>query len=467
MASLSEHPESVPYDREPQSRLAGAWRAFVGAGREPRALQRADGVRGVVRDSWQRSAIAAVAPTLGAAPVAWSDDAVHREAERSDWFALARGIVAQHRASRRTDGHIVALFDAEARMLAAEGDDAALEGLAAINFRPGGDWHEAHVGTNGPGTALATGHPTHIVGAEHFCEQWHAWHCAAVPLHDPVTQAVIGALDLSGFRESAHPHTFDLALALGVAIEQALTAREFERRFAVLHAFQALVAAYPGDAIIAFDRGGHVLGTTANVPEERVEALGVRVRVAGDGLRTDAGAAVSVGDRRAALWFPVMRGDTVIGGSFVLETTALPRGSEGIPFRADEVRVYARRFFAAGARDLGLLRLEVEPAVYDAMQAYHWPGNVRELKHVVRRVLQATNGVVQVQHLPHVVREAYLGGADALSSAIDEEDARLIQVVRDSATMAAAAEKLGITRSTLYRRMERFGLKPKRVLGRD
>lgn len=462
-----ENAEAIPYDREPQSRLTGAWRTFVGAGQAPRALRRAAGVRGLVRDSWQRSAVAHVAPTLDAAPMAWTDADVLAESERSDWCGLARGIVAQQRASRRTDGHIVALFDAEARMLTAEGDDAALDGLAAINFRPGGDWHESQVGTNGPGTALATGHPTHIVGAEHFCERWHAWHCAAVPLHDPVTQQLVGVLDLSGFRESAHPHTFDLALALGVAIEQALTAREFERRFTVLSAFQSLVAKYPGDAVIAFDRGGHVLGTTANVPQEKVEALGVMVRVTGDGLCTDPGAAITVGDRRAALWFPVMRGTTLIGGSFVLETTALPRGSEGIPFKPGEVRVYARRFFEAGARDLGLLRVEVEPAVYDAMQAYHWPGNVRELKHVVRRVLQAANGIVRVQHLPHVIREAYLGGADALSSAIDEEDARLIQVVRDSATMADAAQALGITRSTLYRRMERFGLKPKRVLGRD
>jgi len=54
-----------------------------------------------------------------------------------------------------------------------------------------------------------------------------------------------------------------------------------------------------------------------------------------------------------------------------------------------------------------------------------------------------------------------------LSSPIDDEDARLMQVVRESRTMAEAAAKLQITRSTLYRRMERYGLKPKRVVGRQ
>jgi transcriptional regulator of acetoin/glycerol metabolism len=109
----------------------------------------------------------------------------------------------------------------------------------------------------------------------------------------------------------------------------------------------------------------------------------------------------------------------------------------------------------------------VAPAVYDAMQAYDWPGNVRELKNVIRRMLQLTTGEIRVEHLPHAIREAYAGTVDVHTSAIDAEDARLIEVVQRAATMAEAASELGITRSTLYRRMERFGLKPGRVVRRD
>jgi DNA-binding NtrC family response regulator len=191
------------------------------------------------------------------------------------------------------------------------------------------------------------------------------------------------------------------------------------------------------------------------------------IRQSAGGLSREAATPVMLGERHSALWFPVLQGGTVIGGCLVLEGGAPQSGSEGIPFRPGDVPVYARRFFEAGARDLGRLELHVEPAVYDALQAYHWPGNVRELKNVIRRILHVTGRQVRVSDLPQSIREAYAGSGDSVPSAIDREDALLQQVVQDSRTMAEAAARLGITRSTLYRRMERFGLKPKRVLGRE
>jgi transcriptional regulator of acetoin/glycerol metabolism len=351
-------------------------------------------------------------------------------------------------------------------MLSCEGDPAALEGLAQINFRPGGLWAEDAVGTNGPGTALATGRPAHIVGAEHFCERWHRWHCAAVPFRDPATAKVAGVLDISGFREGAHPHTLNLALALVVAIEQTLAAREIERRYLLLQAFTGLTTRYPGDAVVAIDRGGRVIGTTPSMSPAVSDSLATLVRQADGGPVPASTGPVAVTGRRPGIWFPVLDGSTVIGGCLLLEGGAPLTGSEGIPFLPGDIPVYARRFFQAAARDLGLLEVIIEPEVYAALQAYDWPGNVRELKNVIRRLLVVTGRRIRVADLPLPIREAYAGSRTSPSSAIDQEDARLMQVVEESRTMAEAAGKLGITRSTLYRRLERFGLKPKRVLGR-
>jgi transcriptional regulator of acetoin/glycerol metabolism len=55
--------------------------------------------------------------------------------------------------------------------------------------------------------------------------------------------------------------------------------------------------------------------------------------------------------------------------------------------------------------------------------------------------------------------------SDEATGPLREERNRLLALIRSSPTMNAAAASLGVTRSTLYRRLERCGLQPKRVFG--
>ncbi len=186
----------------------------------------------------------------------------------SDWLPLARRVIERQTATLIDSGHVLTLFDAAGRMLHAEGDPHALDSLRDIHFMPGALWNEDSVGTNGPGTALATGRPVHVIGAEHFCLGWHAWHCAALPLHDPASGEIIGALDVSGDRDRVHPFALRLAAALGLAIEQALEARHHQRRGRLLTAFAELTARHPGQPIAAVDIAGQVLCASPSVPAD-------------------------------------------------------------------------------------------------------------------------------------------------------------------------------------------------------
>lgn len=457
--------DTIPFGPWSQRALSRRWGTLVGA-RAPLAdVLHAKGVRSVVRESWHRSIRARVSPELTAAPKPSDEQSLIDATGRADWLGAARDVVARDRHDVAGKGHILSLFDDEGRMLHAEGDAAALDGLAEINFCPGGVWSEAAVGTNGPGTALANGIPTHIVGAEHYCQRWHRWHCAAVPIHDAATARTIGVIDISGFREQAHPHTLALAIALGLAVEQALIAKEAHRRYLVLQRHAVLAARYPGDPIMAIDRAGTVLTESSGIAADLSARLAALVGKSPRHLGTTDGAVVHTGSREIARWFPVFQERTLIGGCVVLERRAAMAGDPEMSLTRSDVRAVATRLFQAAARDLGRLGVTIDPQALDAFEAYHWPGNTRELKHVVRRVLASTMGTITLRDLPHVIREAYAGAGDSLNSAIDSEDARLIDVVRDSSTMAEAAARLGVTRSTLYRRMERFGLRPRRVVG--
>jgi transcriptional regulator of acetoin/glycerol metabolism len=219
-------------------------------------------------------------------------------------------------------------------MLVSEGDPAALEGLAEINFRPGGHWAEAVVGTNGPGTAIAAGRPVHIIGAEHFCAGWQRWHCAAVPIRHPTTGEIIGVLDISGFREVAHPHTYNLALALVVAIQQALTTRELQRQCLAMAQLGDLARRFPGDHVVAVDRLGRILPGTSGLAPGHGESLAELSRIVPSLLTQPDRGRLSCelpldraagGDR--AIWFPVLDAGRVIGGCVLLGRQPPPRGA--------------------------------------------------------------------------------------------------------------------------------------------
>src|SRR5262249_35848766 len=91
-----------------------------------------------------------------------------------------------------------------------------------MNFVAGADWSEQRAGTNAPGTALALGRELQIRGNEHFSRIVQPWSCTAVPVHDPTTGIMLGAIDLTGGSQVATPQTLALVRATAVAVENHL-----------------------------------------------------------------------------------------------------------------------------------------------------------------------------------------------------------------------------------------------------
>jgi len=95
-----------------------------------------------------------------------------------------------------------------------------------------------------------------------------------------------------------------------------------------------------------------------------------------------------------------------------------------------------------------------------AMLAHPWPGNVRELGHAIERaVLMAHDGVVRAPDLG--LRPPDAGSAPALEQmTLDEVERVLIRraIERADGNVTDAARALGLSRSALYRRLERHGL---------
>jgi DNA-binding NtrC family response regulator len=93
------------------------------------------------------------------------------------------------------------------------------------------------------------------------------------------------------------------------------------------------------------------------------------------------------------------------------------------------------------------------------MLEYPWPGNVRELDHAVERaVLLSSGDAVRSSDLSLKAPQAGTQRLEELS--LEEVESLLIRkaVDRYGGNISQAAEALGLSRSALYRRLQKYGI---------
>jgi len=109
---------------------------------------------------------------------------------------------------------LIILGDAEANVLAVEGQTEFLKKQGLRDLKPGCCWSESLRGTNAIGTAVVEGRPTLINGGEHYLDCLSRFSCISVPLKDPDGR-VMGVLDLT--RDGIMPHPQDSLATLMLA----------------------------------------------------------------------------------------------------------------------------------------------------------------------------------------------------------------------------------------------------------
>jgi DNA-binding NtrC family response regulator len=97
----------------------------------------------------------------------------------------------------------------------------------------------------------------------------------------------------------------------------------------------------------------------------------------------------------------------------------------------------------------------------DALRQHAWPGNVRELDHVIERaVLMSSTNTVTAMDLALQTTPAAQISARLEEMSLEDAERLLIQkaLARFEGNANRAAEALGLSRSALYRRLQKYGL---------
>jgi two-component system response regulator HydG len=104
--------------------------------------------------------------------------------------------------------------------------------------------------------------------------------------------------------------------------------------------------------------------------------------------------------------------------------------------------------------------MEITEEALEKLREYHWPGNIRELAHSIERavILSKNRKLIPVDFLLKIKPSVAINIEEPIIRVEDYEKKAVNKaMLKHNGNLSRAAEELGIARSTLYRKISRFG----------
>ena len=110
--------------------------------------------------------------------------------------------------------------------------------------------------------------------------------------------------------------------------------------------------------------------------------------------------------------------------------------------------------------------MEILPETFKKLQSYSWPGNIRELQHSLERavIMSDFNALrpqdFTLQGAPVAAAAANPAQAPKANFNLEEVEKSAIRdaILKHNGNLSRAAKELGLGRTTLYRKLSKYGL---------
>ena len=463
--------------------------------------------------SWQRSENYGV-PLEGIDPSfvgTFDDESLFFECGREVLMGLHKTLINEPVSLMLTDADGLVLN----RM---SGDAALLRALDAVHLAPGFAYAERTVGTNGLGLAIADRVATVVRAEEHYALNLCGYTCAAVPVLDPITGDLEGCVNLTTWSSQSSHLLLALAQSAASNTSALMLARSRGQRARPAHRGEVFRVETPrlepgsggittlgpawSDALAQASSSIAARRIVAAVGEDgtgRSTLLAQALRQLHPRERILAASPPAPQDSEAwiGLWTPELgKPDTGILlrdvdrlptwvaehiRDLVLQARVRASGDQGLPFcvtaqrfedippalaslvetvvavaplreRAEDVMPIARHV----ARRVRGRDVAISGAAETALRGCGWPGNVRQL---IREITRAVGhgDAIDVRHLSAQV----LSGTSRRLSRIEafERDELVRVLTRPGTSMQEAAEELGMSRATVYRKIAQYDIR--------
>ncbi|HTO88540.1 MAG TPA: sigma-54 dependent transcriptional regulator [Thermoanaerobaculia bacterium] len=134
--------------------------------------------------------------------------------------------------------------------------------------------------------------------------------------------------------------------------------------------------------------------------------------------------------------------------------------------RIQDIPVLAEHFLRRISSELGRSAVSLSDAALGRLQAHSWPGNIRELRNVLERAaLSGGKSVIEPEDLGFDLERRTTREDVSPALTLREAEKRLIErtLREERGQVERAAQRLGISRSSLYQRIQRHGIVVSRI----
>lgn len=231
-----------------------AWELFTSQGILKREL-----IRDVIADSWLRSKACHVDPLTKNIKIKLNDEQLAKRRQQfKRLLKTAKHFMESLHKIVGSTGLIVRLTDRDGYILECIGDMELIERYGNLNLYIGCNVKEEEIGTNAIGTALAIGMPIQVLGAEHYCKQYHNWTSSACPIRDEKGE-ILGVLSMTGPCENVHPHTLGMVLAAAESIENEMKLEQTNKQLKTANKHFYAIMESISEGLITIDNRGIVM----------------------------------------------------------------------------------------------------------------------------------------------------------------------------------------------------------------
>ncbi|UII28135.1 sigma-54 dependent transcriptional regulator [Fulvivirga maritima] len=136
-----------------------------------------------------------------------------------------------------------------------------------------------------------------------------------------------------------------------------------------------------------------------------------------------------------------------------LMVPALAKRPEDIPLLADHfIQIFANKY-RKGA-------MKLSRKSYDLLSKHLWPGNIRELQHAMERaVIMSDESTLQPHHFLLQSSKPKVSPSNSVNLNEIEKETIEIAIAKHQGNISKAAKELGLGRTTIYRKMDKYGIK--------